>query len=109
MQNLKTFTVQKLDIKLAQSFVIENHYAKGAANTAIYIHGMFLKTKLYGLVWWMIPGSPNVARWTARQFTGSVNWKNEVLTLSRMVILDSAPKNSASWLLSRSMSLIRRD
>lgn len=98
------FTVGPADFSVAQQMVRENHYARGCANTAVYVHGLFEKAtgRLLGCALWMPP---------TRVCAESVNrpdWKR-VLTLSRLVCLPDAPKNAASFLQARSIDLIRRD
>ncbi len=99
------WTVKNTSLKVAQAIVKEHHYAKGGSNTAVYVHGLYRKTsdeKCYGIVWWLPPTkvacqSVNKERWT------------RVLGLTRMVLLPEAPKNSASFLLSNSVRLIKSD
>ncbi|WOH63604.1 hypothetical protein [Bradyrhizobium sp. BWA-3-5] len=91
-------------LRAAQEMVRQHHYSRGGSNTAVYVHGLFRRGdfKLYGVAWWLPP---------TRVACESVNreyWK-QVLSLTRMVILPGVPKNAASFLLSRSVQMIRRD
>ena len=88
----------------AQRFIREFHYARGGSNTAVYTHGLFIRSApfLFGVVWWLPPTrvaceSVDQERWT------------QVLSLTRMAIHPVAPRNAASFLLSRSVKLIKKD
>lgn len=88
----------------AQAMVREHHYSKGGSNTAVYVHGLFEKTtgRLIGVAWWLPPTR------VACESVNRAQWK-KVLSLTRLVCLPDAPKNSASFLLGRSIELIRKD
>lgn len=91
-------------LKAAQAMVAEHHYARGGSNTACYVHGLYRKADdvLCGVAWWLPP---------TRVACESVNkdqWK-KVLSLTRLVILPGVPKNACTFLLSRSVELIRLD
>jgi hypothetical protein len=82
------------------------HYAKGGPNTATYLHGLFrrgtfMASDCMGFAWWIPPTKP------AAVATHPDNWQG-VLSLTRLAIDPGAPKNAASYLLSRSRRLIDR-
>lgn len=88
----------------AQQMVREHHYARGGSNTAVYVHGLYRRAdnRLSGVAWWLPP---------TRVAAESVNrdeWQ-KVLSLTRMVVLPDVPKNAASFLLARSVQLIRHE
>jgi hypothetical protein len=85
-----------------QRMVREHHYARGGSNTATFRHGLFYDGRLVGCAWWIPPTK------TAAQANWHGDWR-EVLTLSRLVCTPDAPRNSASFLLSRSVKLIQKD
>lgn len=90
--------------KIARRFLEVFHYARGAANTAVFVHGLYLKgcDYCFGVVWWMPP---------TRVAAESVNAvePDRVLALSRMAVFPDAPKNACTFLLARSVALIRAD
>jgi hypothetical protein len=96
--------VADADLKAAQQMVREHHYAKGGSNTAVYVHGLYRREDdaLMGIAWWLPPTR------VAAESVNKTNWQ-KVLSLTRMVILPGVPKNAASFLLSKSVKLIRRD
>lgn len=88
------------DIIPARRMIARHHYAAGAGNTAVDIHGLYRRSDdlLCGVAWWQPP-----TRGAASSF-----WTdpNEVLNLSRLVIVPEVPKNAATFLLMRSVRLI---
>ena len=84
--------------------VEEHHYAKGGSNTCVYMHGLYEANSfdLHGVAWWLPP---------TRVACESVNrddWKR-VLSLTRLVITPDTPANAASFLLAKSVKLIKSD
>jgi hypothetical protein len=109
--SIPTSALQKLEysvipvpLKDAQRMVTEFHYSRGGSNTAVYTHGLVHKTsgKLLGVAWWLPPTR------VACESVNRESWK-KVLSLTRLVCLPEAPKNSASFLLAHSVRLIKRD
>ena len=90
-------------IAIARQMVVEHHYAKGASNTATYLHGLFRRgnEECMGVAWWIPPTK------SAALATFPENWKG-VLCLSRFVILPGVPKNAATFLLAGSRKRIDR-
>lgn len=97
--------VDTISLDQAVGLVRDLHYAKGAANTATFRHGLFRKPEWpmtpVGAALWMPPTR------TAAEATWS-NWR-AVLALSRLVIDPEVPTNGASFFLARSVALVRRD
>lgn len=88
------------DIDRARLMIVNHHYAAGVSKTVTALHGLYRKCddQLMGVAWWIPPTRDAASAW----------WKepNEVLNLSRMVILPDTPKNAATFFLSRSVRLI---
>lgn len=100
------WTVDTIPLADAVALVRELHYARGAANTATFRHGLFRReewpTNPMGAAIWIPPTK------TAAQASWPSNWQG-VLALSRLVVHPDVPTNGASFLLSRSVELVRRD
>lgn len=99
--------VRPVSISVARSMVEREHYAKGASNTATYLHGLFRQGEIFdeqccGVAWW-IPPTKSAALATYPQ-----RWQG-VLSLSRLVILPEIPKNACTFLLAGSRKLIDCD
>ena len=89
----------------AKQIIVRWHYSKSTANTAVASHGLYyFDSQLVGAALWM-PPLPPAGRAVVR---GDEDWRG-VLVLSRLAIAEGAPRNSASFLLGRSMRLIDRD
>lgn len=100
--NRNEVVVETVPLSIVQRMVEEHHYARGGANTATFRHGLFYRGNLIATAWWIPP----------TKAAAMANWKGdwrEVLTLSRLVCLPEAPRNTASALLSRSVRLIQQD
>lgn len=96
--------VAPASLDAAQDMVRRFHYSKGGSNTACYVHGLYRRadTALMGVAWWLPPTR------VACESVNRAQWQR-VLALTRMVILPEVPKNAASFLLARSVDLIRRE
>ncbi len=96
--------IGEVDFKTAQNLIKQHHYARGGSKSFVYLHGLYhIETGgLAGIVWWLPP---------TRVACESVNkecWK-KVLSLTRMVMVPNAPKSSISFLLSRSVKIIKQE
>ena len=99
--------VRPVAIDIARRLVEAHHYARGASNTATFLHGLFPKGAFWdqecvGVAWWIPPTQG------AAEATYPANWRG-VLSLSRLVIVPEAPKNACTFLLARSVKLIPSD
>jgi hypothetical protein len=96
--------VDTLALGQGQELVRREHYAAGSANTATFRHGIFRRHEWpfnpLGVALWIPPTR------TAAEATWP-EWKR-VLALSRFVLDASVPKNGASFLLARSVRLIKQ-
>lgn len=88
----------------AKELVKKYHYSKGGSNTFVYVHGLYEKqtNKLVGIAWWLPPTK------VACQSVNKDEW-TKVLSLTRMVVVPNVPKNACSFLLSKSIKLIKKD
>tara|TARA_R110000868_G_scaffold19297_2_gene83108 strand:- start:14667 stop:15191 length:525 start_codon:yes stop_codon:yes gene_type:complete len=85
--------------------VREHHYARGGSNTCVYMHGLYRRSDdtLCGVAWWLPPTR------VACESVNKADWKR-VLSLTRLVVLPDVPTpNAASYLIGRSIRLIRAD
>lgn len=89
----------------ARDFIAQHHYAKGSSHTRVYSHGLFRRdddVTPYGVVIWLPPTR------AAAESVNAPEWRR-VLALSRMACRPDAPKNAGSFMLARSVDLIRKD
>lgn len=88
----------------AKRFIERYHYSGGCSNTAVYCHGLYHRDgiNLLGVAMWLPPTR------VAAESVNKGEWKR-VLSLTRLAVHPLVPKNAASFLMSASMRLIRRD
>lgn len=99
----KDFTVEDVAHRLALPLVEQEHYAKGMSHTSVFTHGLFDDLgALLGVATWLPPTKP------AAISVDPEGWQ-KVLALSRLVIAPGVPKNACSFVMARSIALIRRD
>jgi len=99
--------VKDISQEATELLVRENHYAKGVSNTGVYQHGLFFKGDpvCIGVAHWLPPTrvcAESVVKGTGR------SWR-QCLSLSRLVVLPSIPKNAASLLIGASIKIIQRE
>ena len=98
------YVVRTCPLSDATALIVKHHYAKGSANTAIYRHGLYRREEddvIVGAALWMPPTKVAAA-------SVSEDWKG-VVCLSRLVVEPSQPTNAASYLLGRSIRIIKSD
>lgn len=98
------YLIRACPLKEAKDMVRAHHYSKGSSNTAVYAHGLYERAneRLIGVALWLPPTR------VACESVNRAEWRR-VLSLTRLVCLPDAPKNSASFLLSHSIQMIRKD
>lgn len=100
MSNLSIDTVMAIPTKDTDVWILEKHYAKRKCHR-MYCFGLFVSGRLEGVVTYGMPPSPQVGR----GFLGEEN-RTRVLELNRLCINETAPRNSASTLVGRSLKLL---
>ena len=99
------YEVRTVPLKICQEIVQRWHYAGRGSNTATFRHGLFRKAApddCVGIAWWIPPTK------SAALANYPENWK-AVLVLSRLVVHPDVPQNAASFLIAKSVALIRED
>lgn len=104
----RDWSVRRVEHGQARAFIKSIHYAKGAGNTSVYALGLFRRDdpeRLQGVSLWLPPPRP-AARHVARKL-----WipEDTVLVLTRLACAPDVPTNGASFLLGRSIRVIRKD
>lgn len=102
----RDWIVAGVDQDTADRLVTLEHYAKGASNTATYLHGLYPRgwhwyRQCVGVAWWIPPTKSAAQAWAGERWEG-------VLALSRLVIEPEIPKNACSFLLSKSVRMVDR-
>lgn len=96
--------VMPTSIKAAKDLVRQYHYMKTLNTGAVYIHGLFQIGDTYpsGVAVWLPAMKGSVDRWSHGNYSGA-------LMLHRLVVRPDVPSNGASFLLGRSIRLIKKD
>ncbi len=96
--------VKPAPLQEGRALVAAHHYSKGGSNTAVYMHGLYNKHdgQLYGVARWLPPTR------VACESVNKADWKR-VLSLTRLAILPEVPQNAATFLMGRSIRLIRKE
>lgn len=102
----KNWRVAPVSFVSAKRLIEQEHYAGGCGNTATRVFGLISRDGVVrGVSLWLPPMKP-AADYVARVL--GVESKR-VLALSRLVVCANVPANGASFLLGRSLRLLRRD
>ena len=100
----KDWEVKDVTPAEARAFVCLHHYSKGCSHTRVYSHGLYRAGGdiLLGVAIWLPPTKG------AAQTVNSEQWR-KVLSLSRLAIHPDVPNNAATFLMGRSIRIIRQE
>jgi len=97
------YSIRLINKNIAKSLIIKNHYSHKWSSCR-YAIGLFDGLNLIGVA---IYGFP-VGRQTVKSITFSLE-NNEVLELTRLWLIDEAPKNSESYFLGKTFQWLRKN
>ena len=98
------YSIKKIPCKQAKEYIIKNHYSHGCHNAPSPCYGLFDKDNLIGVLMFATPCSEAV-----RSSLFGKEYKDSVIELHRLHILDVTPRNTESWFISRCLKLLRVD
>lgn len=100
----KDYEVREVAPDEARAFAVAHHYSKGCSNTRVYSHGLYRRGELdlLGVAIWLPPTK------VAAQSVNRDQWQ-KVLSLTRLAVRPDVPSNAATFLMARSIRLIRQD
>lgn len=108
--------VRPVDPGLGRALIARYHYARGTSNTVTACHGLIRQSDRHvmGVAWWIPPTKGAAAaclkgnqEHRALDVSGRFTWQ-QVLSLSRLVVLPGVPTNAASFLMTRSAALLEK-
>lgn len=102
--NIKNYKIKLIDSKTAKNYIIKNHYSHGCHNAPFPCYELFDNNFLIGVIMFATPCSENV-----RASIFGKDYKDNVIELHRLHILDITPKNTESWFISRCLKLLIQD
>ena len=98
------YEIRRIDAKIAKEYIRKNHYTHGCHNGPSPCYGLFDSGELIGVLMFATPCSENV-----RASVFGESYKDSVIELHRLHILDCTPKNTESWFISRCLKLLKQD
>lgn len=102
--DLKNYEISLIDCELAKKYIIKNHYSHGCHNAPSPCYGLFEQNNLIGVLMFATPCSENV-----RASVFGEEYKDWVIELHRLHILDLTPKNTESWFIAKCLKLLKKD
>lgn len=97
------YTIDLIDKTIAKKLIIENHYSHKWTSCR-YAIGLFDGENLIGVAVYGFP----VGRQTVKSITPNLK-NSEVLELTRLWLVDEAPKNSESYFLGKTFDWLRKN
>lgn len=102
--DIKNYQVKLINCETAKEYIIKNHYSHGCHNAPSPCYGLYDNGELIGVLMFATPCSENV-----RASLFGNDYKDNVIELHRLHILDVTPKNTESWFISKCLKLLLRD
>ena len=100
---MKDYDVVLIKSSLAKEYIKKNHYSKGCHNGPSPCFGLFDGDKLIGVLMFATPCSEAV-----RSSVFGVDYKNHVIELHRLHIMDITPKNAESWFIAKCLKELKK-
>ncbi len=92
--DISNYKVMRISTKTAKEYIIKNHYAHGCHNGPSPCYGLFDNGFLIGVLMFATPCSEAV-----RASLFGEEYKDNVVELHRLHILDVTPRNTESWFI----------
>lgn len=102
--DISKYSVKLINCETAKEYIIKNHYSHGCHNAPFPCYALYDKGNMIGCLMFATPCSENV-----RASLFGEKYKDNVIELHRLHILDVTPKNTESWFISRCLKLLLRD
>jgi hypothetical protein len=96
------FEISIIPNKIAVEWIELKHYSKKAPNI-IYAFGLFWNKKLTGIITFGVSNTPH-----NDMISGNIS-VGKIIELNRVVILDNAPLNCASLMISKSLKWLKKN
>ena len=98
------YSVKKIKMAVAKEYMCKNHYTHGCHNAPNPCYGLYEYGKLIGAIAFSQPCSENV-----RSSIWGKEFKNRVIELHRLHIMDTTPRNTETWFMSRCFEMLKQD
>ena len=94
--DISNYKVKLISCETAKEYIIKNHYSHGCHNAPSPCYGLYDNGYLIGVLMFATPCSENV-----RASLFGEEYKDNVIELHRLHILDVTPRNTESWFISQ--------
>lgn len=94
------YDVKRISASVAKEYIKAHHYTHGCHNGPSPCYGLFDGENLIGVLMFATPAAESV-----REMVFGSEYKNGVVELHRLHILDVTPRNTESWFISRCLDL----
>lgn len=98
------YSVKRISATDAKKYIHAHHYSRGSHNGPSPCYGLFDGEEMIGCLMFATPCSERV-----RASVFGTEYKNNVIELHRLHILDVTPKNTESWFISRCLKQLKID
>lgn len=95
--------VKKIAYSETKDWILKKHYARRMPSIS-YAFALYNDGEILGIVTYGSPASPSLCKGICGD-----EYRNNVIELNRLVLNSNAPKNSASFLVGRSLKMLPRD
>ena len=102
--DISNYKVKKIDCETAKEYIIQNHYSHGCHNAPSPCYALYDNNNLIGVLMFATPCSENV-----RASLFGEQYKDNVVELHRLHIMDVTPKNTESWFIGQCLKLLVKD
>lgn len=98
------YVVKRINCETAKEYIIKNHYSHGCHNAPFPCYALYDNGEMIGCLMFATPCSENV-----RSSVFGEKYKDNVIELHRLHILDVTPKNTESWFIGKCIKLLLKD
>lgn len=102
--DIKNYKVKRINCETAKEYICKNHYSHGCHNAPYPCYALYDNEYMIGCLMFATPCSENV-----RASIFGEEYKDNVIELHRLHILDLTPRNTESWFISRCVKLLLED
>jgi len=95
--------IKRIEYSECKIWLLKKHYAHRIPSIS-FAYGLFIDNLLEGIVCYGSPASQSLCKGVCGE-----KYRKDVLELNRLVLNSTAPKNSASMLVSRTLKMLPRD
>lgn len=102
--DISKYKVKKINCETAKQYICEHHYSHGCHKSPYPCYALYDQEKLIGVLMFATPCGENV-----RASVFGEDYKDNVIELHRLHILDVTPKNTESWFIGQCIKLLLID